>query len=129
MIHFHQYCCSDIIRIEDEEETKGDTSINIDEDDDSEVASGEFIFIIDRSGSMGGSRINLAVEALMLFIRSLPPDSLFNVVSFGSSYKLLFKKNKKYDDNTMQQALSEIELFDADFGGTVLEGAINSVLS
>ena len=118
-----------MILVDQQEETKGETSTNIDDDDDSEVASGEFIFIIDRSGSMGGNRISLAKQALMLFIRSLPPDSLFNVVSFGSSYELMFDQNKKYDNNTMQQALSEIETFSSNLGGTQLEGAINSVLS
>ena len=37
-----------------------------------ENAKGEFVFLIDRSGSMGGSRIEKAKEALILFIKSLP---------------------------------------------------------
>ena len=37
-----------------------------------ENAKGEFMFLIDRSGSMGGSRIQKAKEALILFIKSLP---------------------------------------------------------
>ena len=129
MIHFHQYCCSEVILIDHEGETKSNTSTNIDEDDDSEVASGAFIFIIDRSWSMSGNRMELAKEALILFIRSLPPDSLFNIVSFGSSYELMFDQSMKYDDNTMQQALSGIESFCANFRGTELKEVINSVLS
>lgn len=51
----------------------------------------EYIFLIDRSGSMDGERITKAKEALIVFLKSLPEQSYFNVVSFGSNYELLFE--------------------------------------
>lgn len=39
---------------------------------DIETAKGEYVFLLDRSGSMGGKRIEKAKEALILFIKSLP---------------------------------------------------------
>ena len=33
---------------------------------------GNFIFILDRSGSMNGNRINLAITSLIYFLKSLP---------------------------------------------------------
>lgn len=57
---------------------------------DMDGAKGEYIFLLDRSGSMGGTRIKKATEALILFIRSLPADTYFNVVSFGNGSQPLF---------------------------------------
>lgn len=48
-----------------------------------------FMFILDRSGSMGGERIRLAKEALKLFIQSLPAGSSFCVISFGSRMEMM----------------------------------------
>ena len=57
---------------------------------DMDSAKGEYVFLLDRSGSMGGKRIEKAKEALVLFIKSLPKDSYFNVVSFGTNSQRLF---------------------------------------
>jgi hypothetical protein len=45
-----------------------------------------FIFIVDRSRSMKGEPIKTTVEALKLFIQSLPPDFIFDIISFASDY-------------------------------------------
>ena len=80
---------------------------------------GEYIFLIDRSGSMDGERIRIARDSLVLFLKSLPPDSLFNVVSFGSSYEFLRDgPSQKYTQSTLERAVDEVERFSADFGGT-----------
>jgi uncharacterized protein with von Willebrand factor type A (vWA) domain len=54
---------------------------------------GNFIFLLDRSGSMSGSRMNQAKDALLLFLKSLPANSFFNVVSFGSRYECLLNES------------------------------------
>ena len=81
-----------------------------------------FTFILDCSGSMGGSRIHLAKEALTLFIRSLPKGSKFEIIRFGTKYEYLNINGKskaiEYNEETSNQAILAIEDFNSDFGGT-----------
>ncbi|PSN70501.1 hypothetical protein BS50DRAFT_571725 [Corynespora cassiicola Philippines] len=77
----------------------------------------EIIFIADRSGSMHGNMQTLR-EAMNVFLKSIPKGCLFNICSFGSSYSFLWPKSKLYEQNTLEQAISHISSFGADFGGT-----------
>jgi hypothetical protein len=45
-----------------------------------DLNSAEFIFLVDRSGSMEGSPLEKAKEALGIFISSIPPNCKFNIV-------------------------------------------------
>lgn len=47
---------------------------------------------------MSGLTIKKAIEALILFIKSLPKDTYFNIVSFGSHSEKLFPKSVKYNN-------------------------------
>jgi hypothetical protein len=42
---------------------------------------------------MGGARIKNAINALVLFLKSLPEQSKFNIISFGSKFQRLFPKS------------------------------------
>eukprot|EP01137_Pigoraptor_chileana_P018478 Opistho-2@78016 len=88
----------------------------------------EIIFVIDRSGSMEGSQIAQAANAMRIFLRSLPPDCYFNIVGFGSSYEFLFKESAKYDDKSMATASTHAQSLQADLGGTELLNPMEAIL-
>ncbi|KAK7065457.1 von Willebrand factor A domain-containing protein 5A, partial [Halocaridina rubra] len=79
----------------------------------------EIIFIVDCSGSMGGEKIQSARATLLLFLKALPQNVYFNIISFGSSYSVLFPEGSEiFTENTLQKALSLQERLDANMGGT-----------
>ncbi|KAL4496549.1 hypothetical protein ABPG72_015910 [Tetrahymena utriculariae] len=87
----------------------------------------EFIFLLDRSGSMSGQPIRRACEALTLFLKSLPNDSYFNVISFGSSFEKLFPSSIKYTSDSLEKAVYLISKYQADLGGTEIYNPLNNV--
>lgn len=78
----------------------------------------EVVFVIDRSGSMEGSRMELAKEALQVFLKSLPLGVKFNVCSFGSRHSFLFPRSVAYEQDTLEEAIFEAKEFQANYGGT-----------
>ncbi|RYF85714.1 MAG: VWA domain-containing protein, partial [Chitinophagaceae bacterium] len=86
----------------DEEGEEGFLKLrNIALKEDSQSARGEFIFVIDRSGSMYGQRIVNLRNALEKFLKILPKDSYFNILSFGSTFSLYKPQSIKYDDKNL----------------------------
>ena len=90
-------------------------------------AACEFIFVVDRSGSMRGSYIKSASETLVLFLKSIPEGCYFNIVSFGSRYESFFPSSQPYNQETMEKATRFAEKMQADFGGTELLAPLQSI--
>jgi Mg-chelatase subunit ChlD len=82
----------DFVEADEKEDGEDDSTMEI------EPKLYEYIFLIDRSGSMSGSPITLAKEALILFLHSLPMGAKFNVVSFGSDFEKVFEQSVSYDE-------------------------------
>ncbi|KAF1939498.1 von Willebrand domain-containing protein [Clathrospora elynae] len=78
----------------------------------------EIVFVCDRSGSMDGSRIDLAIQALKVFLKSLPIGVKFNICSFGSRHSFLWQKSVTYTQQTLDEAVRHAETFSANYGGT-----------
>lgn len=87
---------------------------------DKPQAAKEFLFLLDRSGSMSGRPIRRAAEALQLFLRSLPEGCRFNIIGFGSHAQLLFEGPVAYDAHSLRAASMHVQHVEADLGGTEL---------
>ncbi len=68
----------------------------------------ELIFIVDRSGSMSGSKIAQARKAMELFFRSLPDDCYINIVGFGSRFLKLWPQSAKYSRESLRKGSEHI---------------------
>ena len=91
---------------------------NDNQDIDDYEPTDEFLFIVDRSGSMSGNRIELAKEAAKLFLKSLNNKSKFNIISFGNYHSFLYPNSVLADSNNVSDAIFRISQFSADMGGT-----------
>ncbi|KIP02807.1 hypothetical protein PHLGIDRAFT_130535 [Phlebiopsis gigantea 11061_1 CR5-6] len=89
----------------------------------------EYIFLVDRSGSMGGQRIETAKRSLMLLLRALPSHGTwFNVFSFGSVSDSLWSCSVEYGEQSINHATQHIDGMTANYGGTEIQGALEHVL-
>ncbi|KAF7373331.1 hypothetical protein MSAN_00542700 [Mycena sanguinolenta] len=89
----------------------------------------EFVFMVDRSGSMKGMRIEAAKKALVIMLRALPvPDSLFQIVSFGSRISSLWPEGSQpYNQATLEEATRHIDTMTANYSGTEIRAALKHV--
>lgn len=89
----------------------------------------EFVFIIDRSGSMTGERIEQTALALNETLYILPDDSVFNFIGFGGNFVPLFTESRNITDvAAFGEATTYINTLAANFGGTNLEKPVEYVL-
>ncbi|KAI8845434.1 von Willebrand factor type A domain-containing protein, partial [Chytridium lagenaria] len=87
----------------------------------------ELVILVDRSGSMSGSKIHQASQALHLFLKSIPAGSYFNIIGFGSTHQLLFPRSVEYTASTLATAEKHVANLQADLGGTEIEAALDGI--
>ncbi|XP_046843091.1 von Willebrand factor A domain-containing protein 5A-like, partial [Xenia sp. Carnegie-2017] len=92
-------------------------------------AACEFVFVIDRSGSMAGSYIKDAAETLLLFLKSIPEGCYFNIIGFGDTYVHLFPESVPYNQKNLEKAVKHAENLQADLGGTELFDPLKEIFS
>ena len=102
---------------------------SMDEAAEDAEGTGEFLLVLDRSGSMSGERIEFAKKATVLFLKSLPSNSKYNIISFGSVFSKLHKTSMTYNSQNIQKSIKKIEGFEADMGGTDILEPLRDIFS
>ncbi|KAH3764516.1 Vault protein inter-alpha-trypsin domain [Pelomyxa schiedti] len=92
-------------------------------------ACSELIFLVDRSGSMAGSRINQVKNAMQLFLRSIPSTCLFNIIGFGSRFEKLFPQSTQYSEDSFSTAKAYVLSMRASLGGTEVLPPLQDIFS
>ena len=87
----------------------------------------EMLFIIDTSGSMGGTSIVQARRALKLGLERLGPEDSFNVTRFSSDYSKLFNAPRPATGKNIREAMSYVSGLKAG-GGTMMHPALGDSL-
>ncbi|KAA1467195.1 hypothetical protein DENSPDRAFT_832185 [Dentipellis sp. KUC8613] len=90
----------------------------------------EYLFLVDRSGSMTGQCIETARSTLGLLLRFIPADgSMVNIFSFGSHCDSLWPSSRAYDQSALTVATQHLDTMWADYGGTETLLALRQVFS
>ncbi|KAI0403512.1 von Willebrand factor type A domain-containing protein [Xylaria palmicola] len=88
----------------------------------------EVVFVIDRSGSMGG-KMGLVIQAMNTMLKSLRVGVKFNICSFGSRFSFIWPRSKPYNEINLGEALEYVDTLAADFGGTEMLEPVQATIS
>ncbi len=85
------------------------------------------IFVVDKSGSMTGEKINQAREAAKFVLNRLQEDDLFNIVSYNANVESFSPELQRCDDQSRAKGLAFID--DIRSGGsTNIHAALTSAM-
>ena len=87
----------------------------------------EVIFVLDTSGSMAGTSIRQAREAVTLALERLAPGDRFNVVEFNSTARALYREARHATRDNLRDATHWVAGIEAR-GGTEMAHALNLAL-
>jgi len=85
------------------------------------------IFVVDRSGSMSGKKMDQAREALKFVLNNLREGDLFNVIAYDSVVEAFKPELQGYNEETRKAAIGWVEGLYAG-GSTNIDGALTAAL-
>lgn len=86
------------------------------------------VFVVDRSGSMSGKKIEQARQALKFVLNNLNQGDLFNIIAYDSAVESFRPELQRFDDQTRAAALGFVDGIYSG-GSTNIDGALKSALS
>ena len=90
---------------------------------DRESIPRDLVFVIDTSGSMHGTSIEQAKDAILFALDRLGSGDRFNVIRFADDTEALFPNVQRFDANTLRRARAYVGSFRAQ-GGTMMGPAL-----
>lgn len=95
---------------------------------DAERPKKTVMFVVDRSGSMSGKKIEQAKSALKFVLNNLREGDMFNIVAYDGNVESFRPELERYNDETRKAALGYVEgLYPG--GGTNIHGALTAALA
>jgi Ca-activated chloride channel family protein len=85
------------------------------------------VFVVDRSGSMNGKKIEQAKGALRFVLNNLNKGDLFNVIAYDTEVESFQPEMQKYSESTRKQSLGFVEGIFAG-GSTNIDAALTTAL-
>jgi Ca-activated chloride channel family protein len=85
------------------------------------------LFVLDRSGSMSGEKIDQAKGALKFVLNNLREGDTFNIIAYDSEVETWKPELQKFDEETRKSALGFVEGIYAG-GSTNINGALTKAL-
>ncbi|MGB9620490.1 MAG: VIT domain-containing protein, partial [Armatimonadota bacterium] len=96
--------------------------------DRSKILPKNVVFVLDRTGSMAGEKIEQAKQALRFCLNTLHDQDRFNLITFNESPDVLFAELEKPTPDRRKKALAAIDDLDAT-GGTNINEALTRALA
>lgn len=95
--------------------------------DTMDIPAKTVVFVVDRSGSMSGEKIEQAKGALKFVLNNLREGDLFNIVAYDTGVESFRPELEKYTDDNRKAALGFVEGIYAG-GSTNISGALDTAL-
>jgi len=92
-----------------------------------ERASKTVVFVVDRSGSMSGEKIEQAREALKFVLNNLREGDLFNIIAYDTAIEAFRPELQRIDASSRAAALGFVAGIHAG-GSTNIDGALSTAL-